>query len=78
MQTIKGLIALVLVAVAVFVVVGRYDIRSQDWYAAKLRMTTAIKAGTARKHASTVAAKAGGMTTNAVHQARQKAKNASL
>ncbi len=78
MQTIKGLIALVLVALAVFVVVGRYDIKSQDRYAAKLRTATAIKAVAAGKHAATAAAKAGGTTTNTVHQARQKAKNASL
>lgn len=78
MQTIKGLIALVLVALAVVVVVGRYDLKSQERYAANLRMTAAIKAVPAGKHAVTVAAKAGGMTTNAVHQARQNAKNASL
>ena len=69
---------MVLVALAVLVVVGRYEIKSQERYAAKLRMTTAIKAVPAGNRAVTVAVKAGGMTTNAVYQARQKAKNASL
>ena len=45
MQTIKGLIALLLAAVAVFVVVARNDIKSQDKYAAKvLHKATAVNA----------------------------------
>lgn len=73
METIKGMIALLLVAVVVFVVVGSSDIRSQARYAAKLLKPAAAA------NVVTVGRKAGTKTeTNVVHQVRQQNKNAKL
>lgn len=72
MQTIKRVIVLVLVATAVFVIVGLNNIRSQDKFAARLRsgtLATVAQAGaTGGKAADQVADGA----TNAIHQARHK------
>ena len=63
---------MLLVAVAVFLIVGRNDIRNQERYAAQLRNT-----------AANVAVKTGNPTvaraaTNGVNQVRQKIKNVNL
>ncbi len=69
MQTVKGLIALALVAAAVmFMVVGLSDIRSQARYAAKLLKPAAASVIAAGRPAA----------TNAVDQVRQQNKNAKL
>lgn len=76
MQTIKGLIALLFIAAVVFAIGATDDIKSQDKYAAKLRNSaTAETAGRAIAAGRRAATKIG---TNAVHQARQKIKNANL
>ena len=72
MQTIKGLIVLLLVAVAVFVVVGLNDIRSQNEYAAKLLKPAAASAVTTGRQTAIKT------ETNAVRQVRQKIRNANL
>jgi DNA repair exonuclease SbcCD nuclease subunit len=72
MQTMKGLTALVVVALAVFAVVGHHDIKSQDHYAAQLRnAATAYVAKTGNQTASQTA-------TNMLHQARHKVTNKNL
>ncbi len=72
MQTIKGLIALLLVALAVFIVVETYNRYAEARYIAQLKnMVVASPAQTANQ---TPAAMAPGTAS----QARQKNKNASL
>jgi type IV secretory pathway component VirB8 len=72
MQTIKGLIALLLVAVAIFAIAGLNDIKSQDRYAVKLR--NAATAYVVKSGNQTAARTA----TNVVNQARHKIKNENL
>jgi hypothetical protein len=77
MQTIKGLIALLLTAVAVFTVVGIFNGETEARYIARLKnKIVADPAGTSLQTASGAAAKFGGMKTNAV--VRQKIKNVNL
>lgn len=72
MQTIKGLIALLLTAVAVFTAVEIYNSKAEAKYIAKLKNTIADNTvKTAKQSPSKV-------TTNAVDQARQKVKNLNL
>lgn len=68
MRTIIGLIALVLVAAALFVVVGLNNIKSQERYAARLRS----------QPLSAVVAADESTATNAIHQAQEKSKNENL
>jgi hypothetical protein len=73
MQTVKGLIALLLVALVVFAVAATNDIRSQAKYAAQLRRpAVATMAGRTAVNSNAVG-KAGNVTTNVVNQARRKA-----
>jgi hypothetical protein len=73
MQTIKGLIALLVVAAVVFAIGATNNIKSQARYAARLlKPAAAANVFTAGRQAGTTT------ETNAVHQARHKNKNANL
>ncbi len=75
MQTIKGLIALLLVAVAVFAVAAWNDIKSQGRYAAKMRKPPAVNVA-ANANTGEMAANAAGKVANAMtnvtNQTRRK------
>lgn len=86
MRTVKGLIVLVLVAAALFVVVGLDNIRSQARYAEKLR-NTAVAGALATdeptptektNNAAEASTRTTSETTNVLHQARQQVKKANL
>jgi len=72
MQTIKGLSALLLVAVAVFAMGAMNDIKSRARHAAKLFKPAAASP------VATVRLTGTSTETNAVHQVRQNIKNANL
>ena len=75
MQTIKGLIALLLVAMAVFAVAAWNDIKSQEQFAAKmLKPPTVNVAGNtkAREMAAITAGEVANVTTNMANQTRLK------
>ena len=76
MQTIKGLIALLFVAAAVFFAVLFYNNKTEPAYEAKMKMETLANRIEPAKQTMTAAAKAGAVKTNTV--ARQKIKNANL
>jgi type II secretory pathway pseudopilin PulG len=75
MQTIKGLVGLVLVALVVFAVAATSDIKSQQRYVAKLRDHATVNvAGSVKtgEMAARSASKAVNATNNAANQARLK------
>ena len=75
MQTIKGLIALLLTAAVVFTVVATNDIKSQERYAAKLFKPAAVETAGIAKAGEMIpntAGKIANTTTNAADQARRK------
>lgn len=70
MQTIKGLIVLLVVAAAVFAIVARNDIKSQAEYAAKL-----LKPVNVADNANTGAPKTGELDANATGKIANAATN---
>ena len=76
MQTIKGLIALLLVGVAVFTAVTIYNSKTEPRYETGMKQATLAESVKTAKQAMTAAAKAGMVKTNAV--AGQKIKNVNL
>ena len=76
MQTIKGLIALLLVAVAVFTTVTIYNSKTEPKYETGMKQATLAESVKTGKQAMTAAAKSGMVNTNAV--VRQKIKKANL
>ena len=76
MQTIKGLIALLLVGVAVFTAVTIYNSKTEPKYEAGMKQATLADTVKTARQAMTAAAKAGVVKTNGV--ARQKIKNVNL
>jgi hypothetical protein len=76
MQTIKGLIALLLVAVAVFTAVTIYNSKTEPKYEAGMKQATMADTVKAAKLTVTAATRAGMVKTNSV--ARQKIENVNL
>ncbi|HEY5233840.1 MAG TPA: hypothetical protein VIK35_09940 [Verrucomicrobiae bacterium] len=76
MQTIKGLIALLLVGAAVFTAVTIYNSRTEPKYEAGMKQATLADTVKTAKQTMTAATKAGMVKTNGV--ARQKIKNVNL
>lgn len=76
MQIIKGLIALLIVAVLVFGAVAVYNSKSEPEYEAQLKSDMLARTAQIAKRTETAATKAGAVKTNVV--ARHKIKNANL
>lgn len=76
MQTIKGLIALLLVAVAVFAAATIYNSRTEPRYEVGMKQATLAETVKTANQTKTAAPKSEMVKTNAV--ARQKIKNVNL